>query len=176
MVVSENLSLYCQTSHVKARYLRNFLDSIFTPGAIRDAPLDIWGGGARVFVACKLSFLPPRENNFFFCDQRPTIFFLCLVEEIFCRRVYAFPVRYHLVFFLVNIFFINFDNKLFFSAHIFNKLFFLTFVATNYFFLAPPPPPDIKWCVPNVVSWMGWEKTLNLQSFTPKNGQTWRII
>ena len=68
--------------------------------------------------------------------------------------VVCFPyyVRYHLVFFLVNIFFINFDNKLFFSAHIFNKLFFLTFVATNFFLnfnLAPPPPPDIKWCVPN---------------------------
>ena len=33
-------------------------------------------------------------------------------------------IRYHLVFFLVNIFFINFDNKLFFSIHIFNNFFF----------------------------------------------------
>ena len=105
----------------------------------------ISGGGARVFVACKLFFLPPVENKLFFGDQRPTIFFLCYVEEIFCRMLSLLcRLRYHLVFFLVNIFFINFDNKLFFSAHIFNKLFFLTFVATNYFFnfnLASPPPP-----------------------------------
>ena len=58
--------------------------------SVRDAPLDIWGGGgARVFVAGKL-FLPPRENNPFFGDQRPTIFFF-----MFCRRnflSYAFPI------------------------------------------------------------------------------------
>ena len=56
---------------------------------------------------------------------------------------FPYYVDYHLVFFLVNVFFINFDNKLFFSAHIFNKFFFLTFVATNYFFiffLGSPPP------------------------------------
>ena len=79
-------------------------------------------GGGRVFVACKLFILPPRENTL-----------LC----------FPYYVRYQLVFFLVNIFFINFDNKLFFSAYIFNKLFFLTFVATNYlsqFFSSPPPP------------------------------------
>ena len=48
--------------------------------------------------------------------------------------------------FLVNIFFINFDNKLFSSAHIFNKHFFLTFVATNYFFqfFSKTPPPQIS--------------------------------
>ena len=48
----------------------------------------------------------------------------------------------------------QFRQQTFFSAHIFNKLFFLTFVATNYlfqFFLAPPPP-DIKWCVPNITA------------------------
>ena len=45
----------------------------------------------------------------------------------------------------------QFRQQTFFSAHIFNKLFFLTFVATYYFFyffLAHPPPPAIKWCVP----------------------------
>ena len=36
----------------------------------------------------------------------------------------------------------QFRQQTFFSAHIFNKLFFLTFVATNYlfqFFSSPPP-------------------------------------
>ena len=117
------------------------------PWSVRDAPLDIWGGGgARVFVACKLCFLPPRVKTiFFFGDQRPTFFFYVSLKNFF---VICFPyyVGYHLVFFLVNIFFINFDNKLFFSAHIFNQLFFLTFVGTNYFFQffsRPSPPPQI---------------------------------
>ena len=44
----------------------------------------------------------------------------------------------------------QFRQQTFFSAHIFNKLFFLTFVATNYLFqfFSRSPPPDIKWCVP----------------------------
>ena len=74
-------------------------------------------------------FSPPRENNLFFGDQRPPMF----------RRKnslsYAFPIMY------VNIW--CFFWSYFFSAHIFNKLFFLTFVATNYlfqFFYSPPPP------------------------------------
>ena len=69
---------------------------------------------------------------------------------MFRRRIFlsyafliCFPyyVGYHLVFFLVNIYFINFENKLFFCPH-FQQTFFLTFVATNYFFqffLGPPP-------------------------------------
>ena len=98
---------------------------------IRDAPFDIWGGGARVFVACKLFFLPPVVNKLFLAINVRQFFFYVSSKNFF---VVCFPyyVRYYLVFFLVNIFFINFDNKLFFSAHIFNKLFFLTFVATDY--------------------------------------------
>ena len=48
------------------------------------------------------------------------------------------------MFFLVNIFSINFYNKLFFLLTFSTNFFFLTFVATNYFFnfnLGPPPPP-----------------------------------
>ena len=50
-------------------------------------------------------------------------------------------VRQHLVVFLVNIF-SSISTTNFFFAHIFNKLFFLTFLATNYlfhFFSSPPP-------------------------------------
>ena len=75
----------------------------------------------------------------FFGDQRPTIFFYVLS--------YAFPIMY------ANIW-CFFWSTYIFSAHIFNKLFFLTFLATNYLFhffsSPPPPPPDIKWCVPYV--------------------------
>ena len=94
-----------------------------------------------------------RENNLFFCDQRPTIFILCFVEEMkYLFFVVCFPyyVRYHLVFFSGQHIFHQFRQH---SVHIFHKLFFLIFVATNYlfqFFLvpSPPPPPDIKWCDP----------------------------
>ena len=70
-------------------------------------------------------FTSERKQSFFLAISVRQ-FFLCSVEEFF---VVCFPhyVRYHLVFFLVNIFFINLDNKLFFSAHIFNKLFFSDF-------------------------------------------------
>ena len=100
---------------------------------VRDAPFDIWGEGARVFVACKLFFLPLVENKFFFGDQRPTFFFY-VMSKFF---VVCFPyfVRYHLVFFSGQHIFHQFRQQTFFSAPIFNKLFFLlTFVATNYFF------------------------------------------
>ena len=119
-------------------------------GLLRDAPFDIWGGGrARVFAACKLFFYLREKTIFFFGDQRPTIFFFMFRRRNFLS--YAFPIMYAtiLVFFLVNIFFINFNSKLFFSAHIFNKLFFfwLLLRQTIYFnfnLAQPPPPPQIS--------------------------------
>ena len=60
-------------------------------GGLRDAPLDIWGGGgARVFVACKLFFYLRRENTLFFGDQPKTIFFNVLPTKLnffFCRML-----------------------------------------------------------------------------------------
>ena len=87
-----------------------------------DAPFDIWGG-ARVFVACKLFFLPPVENKVFFGDQRPTIFFSCYVEEFFCRMLSLLCTLPFGVFSGQHIFH-QFRQQTFFSAHIFNKLFF----------------------------------------------------
>ena len=106
------------------------------------------GGWARVFFACKL--LPPaREKTpiFLAINLRQFFFMFRRRNEIsfFCRIPYY--VRYHLVVFLVNIFFINFDNKLFFLPTFSTNIFFLTFVATNYlfhFFSSPPPPPQIS--------------------------------
>ena len=112
---------------------------------LRDAPFDIWGGGgARVFVACKLFFLPPVENKFFFLAINVRQFFFR--PRIFLS--YVFPIMYVTIwcFFGQHIFH-QFRQQTFFSVHIFNKLFFLIFVATNYFFnfiLAPPPPPQIS--------------------------------
>ena len=107
---------------------------------VRDAPLDIWGG-PRVFVTCKLFFTSERKQSFFWRSTSDNFFFFssknfCRMLSLLCRLLFG----------------------LFSGQHIFhkcrqhvNKLFFLTFVATNYFFLAKPPrPPDIKWCVPNI--------------------------
>ena len=85
------------------------------------------------FVACKLFVLPPVENKLFFSDQRPTIFFLCFVEEIFCHILSLLCTLPFGVFSGPHIFH-QFRKQIVFFAHIFNKLFFLTFVATNYFF------------------------------------------
>ena len=114
----------------------------------RDAPLDILGGGgvARVFVVCKLFFLPQRENNLFLWRSTSDNFYLCFVEEIFCRMLsllcrlpFGVPSGQRIFHKL---------DKLFFSARIFDNLFFLTFVATNYFFQFfsrhTSPPPQIS--------------------------------
>ena len=116
---------------------------------VRDAPLDIWGEGAYSFC-CLQTFFYPWEK---------TIFFLAInVRQFFAKNFFVvyFPyyVRYNLVFFLVNIFFIK--QPSFFSAHIFNEIFFLIFVTTKYFFnffLAPPPPryQIVNLCMPNAV-------------------------
>ena len=98
------------------------------------------GGGPIAFVACKFFFYLREKTIFFFWRSTSDDFFYVSSKKFF---VVCFPyyVRYHLVFFLVNILFINFDNKLFFLPTFSTNFFF---VATNYFFLAPPPPPDIK--------------------------------
>ena len=66
--------------------------------------------------------------SLFFLVENKLFFWRSTSDNVSYKKffVICFPcyVRYH--FFLINIFFINFDNKLFFSAHIFNKLFFLT--------------------------------------------------
>ena len=117
--------------------------------ALRDAPFDIWGG-PRVFLACKLFFLPPVENKFFFWRSTNEIFFFMLCRRNFLS--YAFPIMYVTIWcFFWSTYFSSISTTNFFFCLHFQQVFFLTLVATNYFFnfnLAPPPPPDIKWCVP----------------------------
>ena len=98
----------------------------------RDAPFDIWGGELRVFVACKLFFTSGGEQAFFWRSTTDN-FFLCFVEEIFCHMLSLLCTLPFGVFFW-STYFSSISTTNFFSAHIFNKLFFLTFVATNYFF------------------------------------------
>ena len=101
--------------------------------SVRDAPSDIWGGGVPgVFVACKLFFLPLRKNIFFWRSPSDN-FFLCSAEEIVCPMLFLLCRLPFGVFSGQHIFH-KFRQQTFFSAHIFNKLFFLTFVATDYFF------------------------------------------
>ena len=91
--------------------------------ALRDAPFDIWGGGPRVFLACKLFFLPPVENKFFFWRSTNEIFYLCYVEEIFCRMLSLLCTLPFGVFSGQHIFH-QFRQQTSFSAYIFNKFFF----------------------------------------------------
>ena len=115
--------------------------------SLRDAPFYIWGGGARVFVACKLFFTSGGKQAFFWRSTSDNFFFY-VSSKNFLVVCFPYYVRYHLVFFLVTIFFINFDKKLFFLPTFSTIFFFLTFMATNYFFQfysSPlPPPPQIS--------------------------------
>ena len=73
---------------------------------LRDAPFDIWGGGgARVFVACNFFFTSGGKQVFFLAINVRQFFFYVMSKNFF---VVCFPyyVRYHLVFFLVNMFFL----------------------------------------------------------------------
>ena len=106
-------------------------------------PIDTVGGGG-------LEFLAINVRQFFFYVMSKNVFVVCfpyyvryhlvffLVNIFFInfdnKLFFSAHITYHLVFFLVNIFFINFDNKLFFSAHIFNKLFFFNFCGDKLFF------------------------------------------
>ena len=126
------------------------------------------GGGARVFVACKLFFYL-REKTISFLAINVSQFFFYVSSMNFFVVCFPYYVRYHLVFFLVNIFLINFNNKLFFLPTFSTNFFVLTFVATNYFFQffsKPPPPLQIS----NVAS---------LDIYRPMSGENnilWPII
>ena len=92
----------------------------------------ISGGGKQVF------FLAINVRQFFFYYVSSKKFF------VVCFPYY---VRYHLVFFLVNIFFINFDNKLFFCPN-FQQTFFSDFCGDKLFFQfysRPSPPPTPRY-------------------------------
>ena len=111
----------------------------------RDAPLDIWGwggGGARVFVACKLFFTCERKQSFLW-RSTSDYFFLCFVKEIFCRMLSLLCTLPFSVFSGQHIFHQFRQQTSFFLPTFSTNFFFLTFLATT-----PPPPPDIKWCAP----------------------------
>ena len=83
-----------------------------------------------------------EETIFFFGNQHPTIFFLCFVEEFFCRML-SLLCRLPFGVFSGQHIFHKFRKQTFFLPTFSTNFFFLTFVATNYFFqffLGPPPP------------------------------------
>ena len=100
-----------------------FVKRIFSNehSSFRDAPFDIWGGG-REFLLLANFFLPPRENKFFWGDQRPTIFIFMFRRRIFLSYVHLLCTLPFGVFSGKHIFHqfrqqtvFNFDNKLFFT-------------------------------------------------------------
>ena len=50
----------------------------------------------------------------------------------------------------------QFRQQTFFSAHIFNKLFFLTFVATNFFFQFCFIPPPLRYQMMSPLAQTKW--------------------
>ena len=97
------------------------------------------GGGARVFVACKLFFYLSEKNN------RPTIFFYVLWKKwnIFFLS-YAFTMYVNIWWFFRSTYFSSISTTIFFFCPHFQQTFFVSFVATNnlfQFFSSPPPPP-----------------------------------
>ena len=89
-------------------------------------------------------------QTFFYLREKTIFFFAINVRQFFYVSsknffVVCFPyyVRYHLVFFLVNIFLTNFDNKLFFCPH-FSRTFFSDVCGDKLFFFSIPPPPQIS--------------------------------
>ena len=118
---------------------------------LRDASLDIWEGSLEILLVANFCFYLRKKTIYFFA-MKVGQFFLCFVKEMnfFFRLVHSLLCTYHWVFFLVNIFFINFDNKLFYGSH-FQQTFFSNFCGDDklfsQFLSSPPPPPDIKWCV-----------------------------
>ena len=118
---------------------------------VRDAPFDIWGGGgARVFVACKLFFLPPRKNNLFFWRSTSDNFFFMFYRRIFLS--YAFPIMYVTIWcFFWSTYFSSISTTIFFFCPHFQQTFFfwLLWRQTIYFnFNLAPPPRYQMWCVP----------------------------
>ena len=98
------------------------LTMIIEPDSDFSAPLSSGHRGLRHIRSFSFHFI--SSKNFF----------------VVCFPYYVF---YHLVFFLFNIFFINFDNKLFFLPTFSTNFFFwLLWRQTIFFnFFLPPPPP-----------------------------------
>ena len=132
--------------------------------AVKGRIIRYLGGGGLEFLLLAIFFFTSGGKQAFFWRSTSDNFFFMFRPRNFLS--YAFPIMYVTIWcsFWSTYFssVISFDNKLFLSVHIFNKLFFLTFVATNYFFQfysSPPLPPDIKWCVPNSHRMIGSLKT-----------------
>ena len=112
------------------------------------------GGGGKSFGCLQTFFFTSeRKQSFFLVINVRQFFFLCFVEEIFCRRL-SLLCRVPFSVFSGQHIFHKFRQQVFFSAHIFNKLFFLTFVATNYFFqfYSSPPPSRYQMVRPLIMS------------------------
>ena len=98
-------------------------------------------GGGVEFLLLANFFLPPRENNLFFGNQCPTIFFYVLSKNFF---VVCFPYYVGNHIFSGQHIFHKFQTIFFFCPHFQQTFFFwLSWRQTIFFnfFLAPPPPP-----------------------------------
>ena len=100
--------------------------SVTTISVIRDAPLDIWGGGGRVFVGCKLFF----ASTIFFCDERPNNFFYENKISFFLSC--AFPIIYVTIWcFFWSTYFSSISTTNFLFLSTFSTIFFSDFFGVE---------------------------------------------
>ena len=105
---------------------------VYNMHTLRDAPLYIWGGELEFLVLANFFFTSERRQSFFW-QSTSNNFFLCFVEEIFCRMLPLLCRSPFGVFSGQHIFH-KFRLQTFFLPTFSTNFFFLTFVATNYFF------------------------------------------
>ena len=108
------------------------------------------GGGGLEFLLLANFFFTSGGKQAFFGRSTSDNFFFMFRRRNFLSCAFPINVDYGTLPFGVfsgQLIFHQFRQPTFFSAHIFNKLFFWR--QTIFFnFTLGPPPPDIKWCVP----------------------------
>ena len=103
----------------------------------------IWYLGGRACFCCLQTFFFTSGGKQVFFWRSTSDNFFYIMSKKFFQVCFPYYVRYHLVFFLVNIFFINLDNKLFFLLTFSASFFFWFLWRQTIFFnfnLAPLPP------------------------------------
>ena len=105
--------------------VREYIGLLLVPELHKGRTIRYLGGGGRLefLLLANFFFTSERKQSFYLASNVRQFFFYVLSKNFFvvCFPYYA---GYHSVFFLVNIFFINFENK----------LFFLPTFSTNFFF------------------------------------------
>ena len=114
------------------RFASCFVGIIQSSKLLREAPLDIWGGGLEFFLVANFFFHLRKKTTFFWGGRWTSDNYFSYLSLKNWNMFFLVCLGYDLVVFLVNIFFFNFDNKLFFCLH-FQQYFFSDFCGDKLF-------------------------------------------